>query len=97
VDPTESEVIEWDGANEEHLARHRIGLWDVESVIETAIVCIPNRRSRAGAWKVIGTDPGGRVLSIVCDYDPTRRSIRPITGWVTTASERTKYLKGRRS
>jgi hypothetical protein len=95
MNPYEAESIDWDADNEEHLALHRIYPWDVEDVIANSEVWVPNKRVGSGDWKVIGPDSGGRMLTVVCEYDSGRRFLRPITGWETTAGERTKYLKGR--
>lgn len=45
-----------------------------------------------GVGPVVGYDRGGRLLTLICRYYPDRRLLRPITGWPTTAGERTRYL-----
>jgi uncharacterized DUF497 family protein len=92
-DPTDAEILEWDEGNEAHLARHQITLFDVEDVLDTAVVWVPDMRTAPDRWKVVGYDRGGRALTIVCAYDPVRRALRPVTGWTTTAGERSKYLR----
>jgi len=96
ANPFDAEFIEWDEHNEEHLAEHGLTVGDVEEVLATAVVWVPNIRSAQGRWKIVGYDRGGRALTIVCAYDSIRRSLRPITGWTTTMGERRKYLKGAR-
>jgi hypothetical protein len=44
-----------------------------------------------GDWKMIGRTRGGRRLTIVVRYYADRRTVRPITGWETPKSERSKY------
>lgn len=90
-DPRDAEFIEWDESNEEHLAEHSIGPAEVQNVIEEAMTWAPNKKNRAGDWKVIGKTHGGRLLTIVVRYDEDRRCLRPITGWETTVGERKRY------
>src|SRR5579871_5820901 len=44
-----------------------------------------------GDYKMIGRTDGGRLLTIVVRWDLSRRTLRPITGWDSTAGERTRY------
>jgi len=55
----------------------------------------PNRKHRAGDWKMVGTTRGGRALTIVVRWQEERVVLRPITGWDCTRGERSRYLKDR--
>jgi uncharacterized DUF497 family protein len=92
--PREAEAWEWDEGNEAELARHAISATEVEQVWENGPVFVPNRRHRAGDWKMLGLTHGGRRLTIVIRYFQERRTIRPITGWPTTDGEKSRYFKG---
>ncbi len=89
--PWDAEWIEFDEDNLAELARHGIGAAAVEEVFRSAPTWVPNRKHRAGDWKMLGSDAGGRRLTIVVRHYQDRRSIRPITGWDTTAGERSRY------
>ena len=92
--PYEQENVEIDEANTRELARHGVSTWSAKDVVDDPVVWVPNKKFRSGAWKAVGFDRGGRALTIICDYDPIRRSLRPITGWDATASDWSKYLGG---
>jgi uncharacterized DUF497 family protein len=89
--PEGAEVIWWDEENETHLARHRIAVEDVEDVFWGQPLWIPNEKNKAGKWKMIGRNRGGRLLTVVCSWDQDRRILYPITGWDTDPEERAKY------
>lgn len=90
--PSAAEAWEWDDGNESELARHRIVPREVTELWENGPVFVPNRRHRAGDWKMLGITHGGRRLTIVFRYWSERRTIRPITGWLTTAGEKKRHL-----
>jgi hypothetical protein len=56
---------------------------------------VPNKRYRAGDWKMLGTTDDGRRLAIVVRFSTDRGTLRPITGWDATAGERSRYFEGR--
>jgi uncharacterized DUF497 family protein len=91
--PNNAEAWDWDEANEAELARHGILLPDVEQIWMNGPVLAPNKRRRAGDWKMIGFTDGGRLLTVILRYDADRRLLRPITGWETTDGERRRYYK----
>ena len=90
--PANAEFVEWDHGNEAELARHRIDPTEVEDLFVADPVWVPNRRNRKGDWKMIGPTSSGRRLTIVLRAHPSRRTIRPITGWDSTLGEQTRYL-----
>jgi uncharacterized DUF497 family protein len=102
VSPEDAEVFDWDDPDDEvgntaHLAESRpdrpgISMSDAESVFWNGCTFVPNKRYRSGDWKMIGLTDGGRVLTLVISYDSGFRRIRVITGWDTTAGERSRYL-----
>jgi hypothetical protein len=55
---------------------------------------VPNVRHRAGDWKMLGQTNGGRRLTIVVRLYSDRNVLRPITGWDSTAGERSRYFEG---
>lgn len=86
------EHLDWDSNVRDHLQRHRIDLTDVEDVLFSAVVCVPDRGRPGDRWKIIGHTLGGRALTVVCSYDEVRRALRPITGWDVTPGERARYI-----
>ena len=90
--PWHAESFDWDDGNDLELASHGISQEEVESVFEEGPVWAPNKKDRAGDWLMIGRTAGGRALTIPLRLDETRLAPRPITGWDSTAGERTRYL-----
>lgn len=91
--PRHAGAFEWDDGNEEELWKHRIVPAEVYDVWAAGPVWVPNRRHRAGDWKMIGRTRGGRRLTIIVRYYPERQTIRPITGWDSTRGEISRYFK----
>jgi uncharacterized DUF497 family protein len=92
--PPGGEAWEWDEGNETELSRHRISSGEVYEVWDNGPVWVPNIRHRAGDWKMLGQTNGGRRLTIVIRFYSDRSVLRPITGWETTAGERSRYFEG---
>jgi len=95
VRPWYAEAIEWDDGNESELARHEVSAEEVVQLLANDPVWVPNKRRRAGDWKVVGYTDGGRALTVVLHWDERRVVLRPITGWDCSSEETTKYLGGR--
>lgn len=93
--PRDHEFIEFDEGNESELAAHGIVPLEVMQMMRNGVRWAPNKKGRAGLWLAVGVTDGGRLLSVPCHYDDALRRLRPITGWDTTAGERTTYRKGR--
>lgn len=93
TDPRGAETIEWDDGNESELAAHGIYPNEVEQLWRNGPTVLPNRKDRSGDFKLVGRTDGGRSLSVIVNYNSTRRCLRPITGWDCTLGEMTKYLK----
>lgn len=77
---------------ESRLDRKSISWWEAEEVFSNGGRFAPNKQGKSGDWLLIGRTDGGRALTLVVSYNAVRRVIRVITGWDTTAGERTKYL-----
>ncbi len=92
--PADAEAWEWDEGNETELYRHRIAVREVHEVWCNDPVWVPNIRHRAGDWKMLGQTNGGRRLTIVVRLCSDRNVLRPITGWDSTAGERSRYFEG---
>lgn len=92
MNPYSAEDIAWDEGNESELAAHQIRPTEVMEVWDDEqLVFAPNKKNRAGNFKMIGSTYGGRVLTIVVHYDGEARILRPITGWNSTTGELTRY------
>ena len=73
--PSAAVEIAWDEGNEAELAAHGIRLPEIEEVWQGSALFVPNKRRRAGDWKMIGLTRGGRLITIVFRYDAQDRSI----------------------
>jgi uncharacterized DUF497 family protein len=91
--PRHASDFEWDDGNESELWDHSIVADEVHDVWCSGPTWVPNRKHRAGDWKMIGRTRGGRRLTIVVRHYPDRSTVRPITGWDCTKAELSKYFK----
>lgn len=55
-------------------------------------VFAPNKRHRAGDWKMLGRTDAGRPLAVVVHLDETRLALRAVTGWNATKGEMSRYF-----
>ena len=94
--PAEAEAWQWDDGNEAELAGHGIDAREVAEVLVNGPTWVPNRRYRAGDWKMIGETNGGRRLTVVIRHVVDQSLSRAITGGDSTAGEQARYRKGRR-
>jgi hypothetical protein len=95
--PWDAEAVEWDDENDDgniaELAAHHIAPREVHEVLDNRPTWVPNRRRRAGDWKLLGTTYGGRRLTIIVRYYEDRRLLRPITGWDPSPGEQSRYFR----
>lgn len=92
--PAEAELWSWDEGNESELAAHGISPWEVEEVFGEGPKWAPNKRNRAGDWKMVGRTSGGRRLTVIVRFYEESALLRPITGWDSTSGERSRYDQG---
>ena len=90
--PRDAEAFEWDDASTRELAAHGIAQWEAEQVFWNGAVWPKNKRGRSGDRKMIGYTDAGRALTIIVVVKSHVRTLRFITGWGCTDSERTRYL-----
>ena len=79
--PSEASEFEWDEGNASELARHGIVPEEVEEVLDNHPAWTPNKRFRAGYWRMTGRTNGGRRLTIAVEYEGHGYILRAITGW----------------
>lgn len=77
--PEDAIWIEFDEANENHIARHGVLAEEVWQVFEDDPLWAKNKRNMTAAWLMIGRTYGGRPLVIFVTYDEGRECIRPVT------------------
>jgi len=73
------DAIEWDEHNIDHACR-RLSATEIEQVINNSTAW---RRHRTHPDRVLFMDrtDGGKSVTVVARYDPTRHVVRPITAW----------------
>jgi hypothetical protein len=91
--PWLAEEIEWDDGNERELAAHRISPAEVHELFEAGPQWVPNRKYRAGDWKMVGYTASGRAITVIVSWDESWARLRPVTGWDCTRGEKTRYLR----
>lgn len=91
--PNDADDIEFDEHNESELARHSIRAREVVQVLSNEPVWLRNKKGRAADWCAVGRTDGGRALTIPVLFLGELARLRPITGWDSSPSERTKYLR----
>jgi len=93
--PCDAEDLEFDEANEAHLAVHNITVTEVTHVWLGGPVYVPNKKGLTVAWLMLGDTAGGRALTVAVLTDEVRLRLRPITGWDSTVGELTRWRPGR--
>ena len=63
-----------------------------DSAVPKDTVWVPNKKHRAGDWKLVGFTRSGRALTVIVRSYEDRRVLRPITGWDCTVGDVSKYL-----
>lgn len=89
--PENAELLEFDGANEAHLARHRVSPTEVLQVFNADPLWAPNVKGRTADWLMIGRTRGGRALVVAVLYDEMRAVLRPITARTCDEDEVSKW------
>ena len=85
--------LEFDEHNEEELVRHGIDVLRAYAVVAFQPLFVRNKRGRAAAYKVIGPDNGGTMLTIPIALTAVPGRWRPVTGWASTKGEVTLWRK----
>lgn len=76
----------------EELWRHGIRPSQVGQVQQNPHILLRNRRNRRATHRMVGVDEGGRLLTIcIAALDRRRTRWEVVTGWESTAGERTLY------
>jgi uncharacterized DUF497 family protein len=84
--------LEWDEQNEEHLARHGIQPSEIRQILSNRHVTTPNpRNEEEGRVLLIGVTHGGRVLTVSLAPTSDEATWRPVTGWLATDEEKTRF------
>lgn len=89
--PWEADDLEFDDANEAHLALHGISVSEVTQVWLSRPVYVPNKKGLTAAWLMLGDTLGGRSLTVAVVTMEVVLRLRPITGWDSTAGELTRW------
>ena len=91
--PPRVDELEFDEHNEEELARHGIDPTRTYEVLAWQPLFVRNKRGRAAAYKVIGPDSSGTMVTIAIATTTVRGHWRPVTGWASTRGEITLWRK----
>ncbi len=79
--------LAFDDENEEKLAKRGIFPEDVLDVLGRRHLVLRNKRRGRGAYKIVGRDRSGRILTIILERTSARATWRPVTGWPSTSGE----------
>lgn len=77
--PSRAAVVEFDEANEGHLARHAVTPDELMQVLDNEPLWARNKNGRTAQWRVIGRTYGGRPIVAAVLFDEARDVLRPIT------------------
>jgi uncharacterized DUF497 family protein len=87
-----SQVLDWDARNEQHLARHGISRHDAEDVLLGNHVLLDFQTEHdEPRWIAVGATRTGRILTLV--FAIRGEGMRPITGWPADEETAELYLK----
>lgn len=77
--PCEATWIEFDDANEGHIARHGVTTEELWQVFDDDPLWASNKRGMTAAWLMIGRTSGGRPLVAAVIHHDDRGCVRPVT------------------
>ena len=77
--PEDAELVEFDDANEAHLAAHRVSPAEVVQVFNADPLWAANVKGRTADWLMIGRTRAGRALVVAVIFDEARSVLRPVT------------------
>ena len=89
--PEDAEFLEFDEANETHLAIRDVIPTEVMQVFLGDPLWAPNVKGRTADWLMIGRTDGGRPLVVAVIYDEVRSALRPITARTCDKDEVSKW------
>lgn len=89
--PEDAELVEFDDANEPHLAERGVTPAEVQQVFLDDPLWAPNLKGRTATWLMIGRTDGGRPLVVMVNYDEVRAVLRPITARTCDRDEVLKW------
>lgn len=89
--PEDAELLEFDDANEAHLAAHHVAPAEVLQVFDADPLWAPNVMGRTADWLMIGRTRGGRPLVVMVLYDEARAVLRPVTARTCSDGEVSKW------
>lgn len=96
MDPRDAEALDFDDANEAHLARHGVSAVEVAQVWCNSPTYAANKRGLVATYLMVGETDGGRGVTVAVVMDEVRLRLRPITAWDSTPGETSRY-RGRRA
>lgn len=89
--PCDADDLEFDEANEAHLAQRNISVTEVTQVWLNQPMYVPNKRGLTAAWLMLGDTEGGRSLTVAVITLESVWRLRPITGWNSSIGELTRW------
>lgn len=92
IGPWDAEIIEWDEDNEPKVIKHGLSPIEIIEALADAETWRPNEAGKTGNWKVYGRTTGGKAVTMVVLWDPIRMSLRPITAWMASETEKGRYF-----
>jgi len=86
--------FDWDEANEEHIARHRVSRYEAESILTDPFGEIIDSEFVDGElrYRQIGSTPSGRILFVI--FTMRRGAMRPVTSFEASRFMARRYSDG---
>jgi hypothetical protein len=83
--------LQWDDANRDELARHRIADSEAQELLDVDEWVADTHPAYPGQVRIIGRTRSGRWLTVALEPTARPEVWRPITGWDSTPTERAYY------
>lgn len=83
--------FEWDDDNVAHLAERGLDPDDIDTMLESRISVVRNKKAGSGDFKLIGPGRGGLPITLVVARTAVAGRWRPITGRRSSDAERRSY------
>jgi uncharacterized DUF497 family protein len=85
--PVDIRTLVWDEANEQHLAKHHVTVWEIAQMLCKPHVIVRNRKQRSARHLLIGSTHGGRILTVPLAKTADPGTWRPVPAFPATKAQ----------
>lgn len=87
------EEFAFDEINEEEIYAHHLNITQVDQILTSTHIIVPNKKDRTGLYLVIGRDSGGACIAAPIQPTTEPKIWRPVTAWPCNTGQLTQLMK----